>query len=295
MDTNEIQVDNCKTNCKQTGYRVTHLQRKLLLKIYQLEQENGFAIRKDFDELSQRKFYYNVGKLTENDYIKSLAKNSKQLRTTDKGEQYLQSVFGDLQNNMEYVTPFMDRAHKITLTQPIIQRGDVPNGFIVSKKSHKLKWKVPQLTKKDKENKLSIRITPGTIVYSFSECYSVDPHHSTSTRMNVIFQYSRMFEQYGWKVDLPNIAVISQHHAIYNKELAKLTRRFKIYYKSDRITFDSSISCKEFELTHPEYAADDFCRLAEFWEAITRNELKLPVLLEMQEKHIQSNKNNNDK
>jgi hypothetical protein len=219
-------------------------------------------------KLTNRQIYYNVNKLIQQGLV-------------PKGIAYLKEKFNDLQLNDRYVSSFLDRAHRIHIIQPIITRPDIiPEGFIASSKSEKLNWKLPQLTKKDQEN-LTIQITDKTISYRFSEIYAVNPHSAVLNCLNLCFGYASTLTKQGFRIDLPRTAVIEQHHAVFNKEIAKFTSHYKISYKSDRLTFDSSISSGEFELTNPDHSPDDFQRLLDLFEAVIRGDLTLADLKEL--------------
>jgi len=278
---------NRKRNCKRPGYRIREIDRRAIIFILgnKLRNQSDTTIM-DLNNkfrLTSRQIYYLVNKLVNRGYVRNIGSGIKLLEPTQKARDYMINHFEDLQSNGSYVNSFFDRAHNITITQPIIFRPKGVNlpGFEVSKKSNKLHWDSPQLTKIDNKKGITMRITPKTVVYCFKERYGKDPHHLVNICLNQCFKISQWICSYGFKLDLPNIAIIGQHHAIFNKELAKFTQRYKIFYKSDRLTFDLSIRPGEFELINPNYSSDDFLRLTDFFEAVIRGKILVDDLIEL--------------
>ena len=250
------------------------------------QKEAQQVILKDlFVQLSatERKIRYSVNKLIEIGYIKTHDSSIKLLSVTDKGKAYLESLLGDLQKDTSYVSPFLDRAHKIHIKQPIFERPRdiIPEGFTANDQSVKLNWKFPKLTRNQSEKNLTILITDTSVNYYFGERYGLNPHQLILHCINDCFGYAKVLQREGFKLDLPNTAIIQQSHAISSEHLAKFTSRYKIHYNSDRLTFDASVKNNEFELTHPEHAGDDFLRMTDFLEAVVRGKITLNDLTEL--------------
>jgi len=259
---------------------VSRAQKEILLRCYKIQQDSGFAIKKDFPNLTKRQYYYNVGKLRENGFIENDSQSVHNLKVTVKGKQYLEALFGDLQNNSQYVNLVLDRPNGVTINQPVLFRsGVVPVGFR-SSDGGRLHWGSPLLTYGDSQ--VSVRVTPKTVSYYFKECFSPDPYHAVNVCLNAVFKFSRFLEDNGFKLDLPNTVIVQQEHALYNKELSKFARRYKIGYKSKILTFDMSIAEGEFELISPQSSADDFLRVTDFLEAVASGKITVNSILELQ-------------
>lgn len=279
---------SCNEKCNRISYTLRRVEKETISYISENFHKNNTTttildLIQKF-KLTYRQANYLVNKLIKKEFVKNLEKSIFLLEPTQKADDYLKSVIGNLQSDSMYVNSLLDRAHRIDIIQPIIFRpeGVVPEGFTASSESNKLHWKYPQLTKKDKENCITVQVSDKSICYRFSECYGVNPHSIVFNCLGYCFAFGLALTKQGFRLDLPKTAVIEQHHAIFNKKVGGYTKPYKISYKSDRLSFDSSIKSNEFELTHPEHASDDFLLLTSFMESVIRKEIEVETLIELQ-------------
>lgn len=269
---------------KQHSVLLNKNQRLILVSIYISETHDGIVLGlKDLTQklnLSYKIVYHSVDKLIKLGLLISDAKFTVyQLKVSDKGKIFLDAHIKNLPNNDWYVNSFLDRAHRITILMPIIQRGNTPDGFNESPFSKKLNWPNPQLTLRLPNDNLSIRITPRNVVFHFNNFIGITAEHVTSLCLTISFRYvTKLLLSKGWKIGTPHSCIVDQHHALSNKNLAKYTSKYDIYYLSDRLSFDKSVSPNEIELVHPTHSSDDFLKLTDFFEAIIRDDLKLSDL-----------------
>lgn len=272
-----------KNSESQGSFSPTSIQIDMMEKIEILEREGTHAIKKDFD-CTKDQFYYNVGKLIKNDYVESLSDGSLQLVLTQKGKTFLDEKRKCRNLGEVPYQPILSRSHKITVSQPILARGSVPQGF-VSKQSVNSNWKHPSYSLHMADMKVTVQITPSSVVYYFRERFGSDAYSTTQGCLNDVWVISKSFVDSGWDLDFPKTAVVDQHHAIYNEEIAKFTRKYNIFYKSARLTFDRSLESGEFELVHPSHASDDFSRLTSFFEAVIRGDIDVSVITKLCRNH----------
>jgi len=275
----------CNRNCKQTSYNLRDIEREVIYFVCSNFKERGDAtlqqdISKKFN-LSYRQTNYLINKLIKNGFFRNIEKAVILIEPTKKAQDYIKAFLDDLQFDGQYVNTFFDRAHAITIIVPIKYRpkGVVPEGFSASDKSDKLNWNMPQLMYKSRY--FNLMITQNTGIYYFKECYAPDPHYAVMVCLNHVFPFCQSLRKDGFVFDLPKTAIIGQEHAIFNKELAKFTSKFEIRYRSNRITFDSSISVNEFELIEPRYSSEDFLRLTDFFEAIIAGKFDIDKLIRL--------------
>ncbi len=280
-----MEKNNCNKDCNYRTYVLKLIQRKILLVCFENEGYGApKTIIKELEnklKISYRTANYNVNELAKLGYLE-LTKDGNIIfiSLTDKAKEYLKYVLGNSQINAKYVPTFLDRAHRITLKCPLIQRPDhLDNGFKIVEGS-KLNWKKDQATKRiDKYT--TVQITPKNINFHFTGIYGTDPDCIVLNCINKAYLVLRTSIGSNVKTNWPNIAIVEQHHALSNKDLAKFTRHYNIHYKSDRLVFDKSIASGEFELVHPQHAQGDFIRLTDVLEAIIRGDITLDNLKEI--------------
>lgn len=235
-------------------------------------------VRQDL-RISDRQTEYNLSRLVSFNFLK--CDNSSRVyryTITNKVDGYLHMLAKDPQNDSQYVSPFLDRANNITLKFKIIKDSDkVPKGF-KSISGESMNWKSNRWI--GKFESITIQKNNSNVIMTFHEVYCADPHSSVHYCLNKGFLIVK--DKLGdLTLDMPVDVVINQHHAISSSELARFTRKFKIFYKSERLTFDHSISEGEFELIHPQDGSDDFLKLIDFFEAVIREGIKLTDLKEL--------------
>jgi DNA-binding MarR family transcriptional regulator len=274
----------CNKNCNQTDYTPSMLQRKIIAVVVSNFNKGLLNITakeiKEQLKLTDRQLYYHLGKLVEEGYLKNEETAVYLLSLTTKGKAYAKAVLGDLQDYSLSDLRFLDRGNKLTIKSDLDYRpeGVVPEGFNSSPNSKKLHWKLPALTKVDKENRMSVQITDKTITWHFHETYGVDPHHIVHIGLNRAVDTVKALRECGFKISKPNYAITDQHHAISNNALAQFSSKFNIHWKSDRLEFDKSVSSNEFELIHPNQSPDDFVKAVKLLEYAVRGEISAEAL-----------------
>ena len=273
-----LEPGNCQSYCKQQGYVPNKLQRELLVRVYKIEQESGFAIKKDFKELSHRKFYYSVNKLVDKGFLEKASKGVYNLKITSKGKQYLEAIFGVDKINTESVDQIVCHSHSLTFHIEYKNKNATFDDSWKTVSGRSLHWERNKHIRKIGD--CIIQVNPNVIVVSFSEIYSPDAHHGVMMGLNRLFSYCRTILS---PLDpiIPSVVVVAQHHSLRNGSLAEFTSKYKIFYKSERFTFDRSISAGEFELISPKHSADDCTRLIDLFEAFIWGEITVQDLLDL--------------
>jgi len=200
---------------------------------------------------------------------------SKEFELSEAGKRFLL-------NNRGLGEKISCRTHDLLFKAKIIHRPECTfkNGFEVN--TCIKNWRYPQYYTTLK-NGIHIQISDESVTVRIKEINDFDSDVAIMAALEKVVEIlaDLMTKYKPLQLGYPErvVDIITQHHAINNKQIREFIQEFQIKYKDDRIQVDCSKGVPEIEFIHPVHAQGDFRKVIDFLRLLAENKLDLDGLL----------------